>query len=204
MAKTKTKKIEGVGWSTVKKKVADLHPWKRNPNVMSDRQFARLGASMKEFGYAENIVININNIIIGGYHRWKQLKSMKVFECDVRVPSRLLTDKEVDKLGLLLNATGDMDRDILLKNWNKRELLGIGLTRKEIPTKGKYSDFDMEDGGAAAVDKSLELVTLQMLPEDVVLLDEKLRLVKIKYAARSEKLSRGLKLGVFLRGLDED
>jgi len=205
--KKSVEKVDGVGgevrWSTSSVILGLLHPWPNNPNKMGDFEFGRLGESLKRFGYVEEIVINLDNMIIGGFHRYKQLLAAhgENFEIEVRVPSRLLSSKEVDELGLMLNTGGRIDKNVLLDRFKERELIDRGIYRRE--------DIKVMDGGFDSLkgpkkkelpkDQSMKSLTIEMLPEDYELLVSVIEPVDIQYLAKSIKLRLGLKLGAYVR-----
>src|SRR5580693_2483353 len=99
MSKIK-KKIE---WRIEKRNIADLLPYHKNPRQLSKDQEGHLRASLDEFGVVEPPCINKDNTIIGGHQRISLLKKEEIKEIEVMVPSRKLTNKEVEKLNLKLN-----------------------------------------------------------------------------------------------------
>jgi len=103
-------------WHTEKRRVLDLVPADKNPNVNTDSDFTKLKASIKRDGYVEIIVIDIDGKIAAGNHRHRAMMElgMSDTEIDVRVPDRKLTKTEFDRYLIASNALhGSWDFDVL-------------------------------------------------------------------------------------------
>ncbi|MBU6321297.1 MAG: DNA modification methylase [Patescibacteria group bacterium] len=103
-------------WHTETRRVRDLIPADKNPNINSDADFAKLKASIKRDGYVEIIVIDIDGRIPAGNHRHRALMELGMGdrEIDVRVPNRKLTETEFNRYLIASNALhGDFDFDVL-------------------------------------------------------------------------------------------
>ena len=83
-----------------------------NPRKISGFDFENLKESIKEFGFLEPLIVNQDNILIGGHQRLKALKELGYNEIDV---VQVELDKEkLRKLNLALNRIGgDWDYDKL-------------------------------------------------------------------------------------------
>ena len=84
--KLQRKKLEKVlEYQVAEKPINDVKPDPTNPNVMSDEKFKALKIGLKEhFPYP--IIVDQNNIIIDGFHRWKAWKELgnKTVPCIVQ------------------------------------------------------------------------------------------------------------------------
>lgn len=124
--------MEKINWKTEKRKIEELRPWEKNPRKFNEKQKIRLKESLEKFNLAEPIIINKDGTVIGGHFRLKVLKEMGVEEVDVRVPDRLLSEKEVEELNLRLNKNlGEWDWD-LLANFNEELLKNVGFEDEEL------------------------------------------------------------------------
>jgi hypothetical protein len=113
-------------WHTEKRFIADLIPAKYNPRELTEKQAQDLGQSLDKFGLPEPIVVNLNNVIIGGH----QLQGET--EVDVRLPDRQLSQEEEVELNLRLNKnTGQWDFDALA-NMDESLLQIVGFTSEEM------------------------------------------------------------------------
>ena len=59
--------ISNIEWKLAK----DLNPNDYNPNRVLTDEFKLLALNIIRFGWIQPILINKNNIIIDGFHRWK-------------------------------------------------------------------------------------------------------------------------------------
>lgn len=119
-------------WHNEKRKLSELKPTKYNPRKLDKKQEEDLTKSLSSFDLADPLIINKNNIIIGGHQRYKILKKEGIMEIDVRVPDIELSEKQEKELNLRLNKNlGDWDFD-LLKQFDSEFLLDIGFTIDEL------------------------------------------------------------------------
>lgn len=124
-------------WTIVKKNIKDLHECAINPRILTKDQAENLRKSIDTFGQCEPIVINTDNLIIGGHQRLRIMKKLKRKEVDCFVPDATLTDKEVRELSIRLNKnTGEWDWDMLSNAWDIEELVDWGFS---------YEEFGMAD-----------------------------------------------------------
>jgi ParB-like chromosome segregation protein Spo0J len=93
-----------------------------------------LSTSIEHFGLAEPIVINIDNIIIGGHARYFVLQKNGETECKCYIPSRKLSAKEVKELNVRLNKNiaGTWDFDMLANEFDLPDLLEWGFKEGEL------------------------------------------------------------------------
>ena len=124
--------MKRITWRTEKRKLSDLIEWDENPRKLSKEQAESLEESLAKFGIVEPPAINTDNTIIGGHQRSKVLSLMEEYgadsEIDVRIPSRTLTDREVEELNIRLNKnTGSFDFDALANNFEIVDLMDWGF-----------------------------------------------------------------------------
>ena len=122
-----------INWTIQKRKIKDLKPHPKNPRRMSEHDAGKLKESLDEFGLIDKPVITIDGLIIGGHQRISVLKKSGAKEIDCEVPDRELTQKEIDKLNIMLNRVkGDFDYDILANMWEEETLYEGGFTQEEL------------------------------------------------------------------------
>ncbi len=122
-------------WIFESRYIKELAFYDKNPRTLSKDQEAHLRESLINFGQCEPIVINKNNLIIGGHQRVRTLKKIGYTKVDCYVPEVLLNEKQVQELSIRLNRnSGDWDYDILANDWDINELLQWGFT---------LNDFDI-------------------------------------------------------------
>lgn len=123
-------------WSTEKRKVKDLIPYKYNPRKLSEEKKQKLRESLEKYNLAEIPAVNTNDVIIAGHQRIVVLMEIGRGEeiIDVRVPNRELTELEFKEYNIRSNVqVGDWDIDILTAIFDDVDLLSIGLNVDDIP-----------------------------------------------------------------------
>jgi len=128
-------------WSLEKRKTKDLFEYAKNARVLTKEQGAHLHDSIDRFGQCEPIVINTDNVIVGGHQRLRTMRKMGYKEVDVYVPDKPLSEKEVEELNIRLNKnTGEWDWDVLGNAWELDDLLDWGFTEKDLHIEQVPSD----------------------------------------------------------------
>lgn len=98
-------------------------------------------ASLAKFGIADPIIINTDNMIIGGHQRKKILETLldydPDYQIDVRVPDRELGLDEARELNVRLNKNvAEWDFDILANDFDLEDLVDWGFSEKELGFPG--------------------------------------------------------------------
>ncbi len=150
-------------WTNSKRKLSDLTPWPRNPRQIDDAQAERLGESWDEFGQVETLAVGPDGEVYNGHQRLAVLaeKYGASYEVDVRVASRALTEKEREKLTVVLHrgAVGEWDWN-LLADFDEVELIDWGFDEEEL-------EFDTDNKGFLDVAKDAK-PNPRKLPIDVI------------------------------------
>ena len=121
-----------ISWRSEKRKISDLTPATYNPRKWPEEETKNLKKSLDRFSLADPLVINLNNVIIGGHFRWNILKQKGIDEIDVRVPDRMLDEAEEKELNVRLNRNlGLWDFDALA-NFDEDLLKDIGFDSAEL------------------------------------------------------------------------
>jgi len=126
-----------IKWHNEKRAIRDLIPYEVNPRQITNKQAKDLKASLAKFGIADPIIINTDNMIIGGHQRKKILETLlgydPDYQIDVRVPDRELSIDEARELNVRLNKNvADWDFDILANNFELDDLLDWGFSPSEL------------------------------------------------------------------------
>lgn len=120
-----------IKWQTAQIKISDLKEYDENPRTISTKEFNKLVKSLKEDGYHQRILVNLDNIIIGGHQRKKALLKAGFKEDDsieVLQPNRMLSWGEMDKINIRDNLHfGEYDFEMLANKFNSYELIDIGM-----------------------------------------------------------------------------
>lgn len=132
----------GIVWTNEQRRICDLSEWDKNPRRITDDQAKHLARSIIKFGYVEPIQINQDNTIIGGHMRARILMQAQILKSDdkvdVRVPSRMLNDEEMEELAIRLNKnTGTWDWDKLAQEFDQTLLREWGFSPMEFGMQSK-------------------------------------------------------------------
>lgn len=137
--------MEKIEWHLEKRKLSSLKNDPKNPRLLSKDDEQNLQKSIDKFGLIDKPCITPSGLMIGGHQRKKILKKMGLKEVECWVPSRELTDKEVDELNIRLNRnTGEWDYDKLAE-WKTEDLLEWGFRSDELPTASLNELLGEED-----------------------------------------------------------
>lgn len=129
-------------WRTEQRRIGDLVEWEGNPRKLTEKEAKDLEASLRKFGYVEEIVLNADGkSIIGGHMRRKILLAQALLDpdakVDVRLPSRALTAEESAELSIRLNRnTGGWDFDMLANGFDLDTLFDWGFTEADMGAYG--------------------------------------------------------------------
>lgn len=132
-------------------KVGDIVPFERNAKKHDERQIKNVMESIKQFGMAQPLVVDKNNVLIIGHCRLIACKRLKMEEVPVwRMDD--LTPEDVDRLRLLDNKLNESEWDM--------DLLAMDVPELD------FSDFDI-DWGLAGI--NIEDIDQEILnPEEPI------------------------------------
>ena len=136
--------------------INELKPNAYNPNVMQENTLAHLIEEIKRIGFLQPILINKNNIIIDGEHRWKAAKEaglteVPVIQVDMDEKDAKITTINMNQIkgsidplkfaDLLINLEEDFDKEQIqdLLRMNELEIETLKML-KDLP-----SDFEIEE-----------------------------------------------------------
>jgi hypothetical protein len=120
---------EPIKWTNVTLKLSQLKKWENNPAEISKEAAGRLVECFNEFGQIETLAVDPENRLVDGHQRldtW--LAKYGDIEVDCRKASRLLTEKERQKIAVMLRsgAVGRYNWDVV-SGWNADDLQGWGM-----------------------------------------------------------------------------
>jgi len=122
-----------INWESKEFAIGLLCPLEKNPRTLSKDQYANLKKSLEKFGLTNKPIVTQDYQIISGHQRVKIMHDLghDIIEC--LVPSRELTEKEIEELNIRMNKnTGGWDFDILANVWDEEELIEYGFTEKDL------------------------------------------------------------------------
>lgn len=116
-------------------KIKKLKTAKYNPRKISKKDMDALVSSIKKYGLVQPIVVNKNNVIIGGHQRVEACRKLKYTEVPVMVVD--LDEESEKELNIILNKVGgtwDEEKltTILQELAAKNRLAYTGFTQKEL------------------------------------------------------------------------
>jgi len=135
-------------------KLSSIKSNPNNPRVIKDDKFKKLVQSIQDFPKMleiRPIVINDDNIILGGNMRLKACKEAGLKEVPI-IKATDLTEEEQRQFIIKDNiGYGEWDWDMLANEWDNEELNDWGLDVWQSVTEVDYSILDEEN-----IDKQLE------------------------------------------------
>jgi hypothetical protein len=138
-----------------------LKKWENNPAEISKDAAGRLVECFNEFGQIETLAVDPENRLVDGHQRldtW--LAKYGDIEVDCRKASRLLTEKERQKIAVMLRsgAVGRYNWDVV-SGWNADDLQGWGL---DVDT---LKDWKRDVTALDSLINSEESLNLDAIPE---------------------------------------
>lgn len=125
--------------------IAAIKPNEENPRFITDAKFKKLVKSIKEFPEmleARPLVIDENNIVLGGNMRLKALRAAGIMEVPVKKVSGWTEQQKREFIIKDNVGFGEWDWDILANSWDAEILDHWGL---DIPVFGIDEDNEDEE-----------------------------------------------------------
>lgn len=120
-----------IEWVTTNIKISDLIDYPHNPRSISKKDYERLVNDIKQDGYHRRLLVNYDNVIVGGHSRKKALLDAGYSqnqEIEVLKSGRLLSTLELQRLNIRDNLPfGDFDFDILGNHFDAEALIEFGM-----------------------------------------------------------------------------
>jgi hypothetical protein len=135
-------------------KISDIKPNPNNPRIIKDDKFLKLVNSIKEFPEMlkiRPIVINEDNVVLGGNMRLKACKEAKLKEIPVIMASELTEAQQREFIIKDNIGFGEWDFQDLAQNWNAEELetWGLDLPGFDLNENDLSTDFNLAEGDKA-------------------------------------------------------
>ena len=156
-----------ITWSLKTFQIDELTDYAKNPRSLTKQQFEQLKKSLDKFGLIDKPIINADekNTVIGGHQRLRVLRAEGQKSVECWIPSRKLTDREVEELNIRLNKnTGDWDFDVLANEFELPDLVEWGFTEYEL----LHTSFDgstLFDSFNDAVNSNSELERVSLITD---------------------------------------
>lgn len=141
---------KNIEWRTERRNLKDLKDSDKNPRRITKEAFKKLVDSLEQDGYHGRVMVDTNNVIIGGHQRKRALLKAGIKEIEVLVPSRDLTSEEFDRLNIRDNLPyGDFDFDLLANFFDIDLLVEWGMPEGWLKFEDE-DDGDDEDNGVGS------------------------------------------------------
>ena len=114
----------------IKRKINEISPNVDNPRVVKGSKFQKLVKSIKEFPemlLLRPIIVDENDIILGGNMRYLACKELRYREIPVKVAKGLSPDQKKEFIIKDNVGFGEWDWDILANDWDEKEIKQWGL-----------------------------------------------------------------------------
>ena len=140
----------------MKLKINELKPNESNPRIIKEAKFKKLVKSIKDFPEMlelRPIILDENNVILGGNMRYKACVAAGLKEVPVKI-AKGLTEEQKEEFIVKDNVGfGEWDWDILGNEWNNEKLGEWGMDVWQPEEAVDYSVLDDLDLGSTLSDK---------------------------------------------------
>jgi hypothetical protein len=135
-------------------KLSDIKPNPSNPRIIKDEKFAKLVQSIKDFPQMlelRPIVINSDNIVLGGNMRLRACKEAGLKEVPVMRADDLTPEQQAEFIIKDNVGFGEWDWDMLANQWDAEKLNDWGLDVPGVDLNADEfgEDFTLADGDKA-------------------------------------------------------
>jgi len=140
----------------MKLKINELKPNESNPRIIKEAKFKKLVKSIQDFPEMlelRPIILDENNVILGGNMRYKACVAAGLKEVPVKI-AKGLTEEQKEEFIVKDNVGfGEWDWDILGNEWNNEKLGEWGMDVWQPEEAVDYSVLDDLDLGSTLEDK---------------------------------------------------
>lgn len=104
-----------------------IKPYLKNAKKHPEEQVKRIAASIKEFGYAQPLVVDKDNVLVIGHGRLLASKKLGISKVPI-VRLDALTDEQIKALRLADNRTNESEWDMPLLEDELKDIFSIDMT----------------------------------------------------------------------------
>tara|TARA_R110000803_G_C11964371_1_gene319069 strand:+ start:43 stop:621 length:579 start_codon:yes stop_codon:yes gene_type:complete len=159
-----------------------------NPRIIKDFKFKKLVKSIKEFPEMlklRPIVIDENNIILGGNMRFKACQSVGLKEVYI-IKADNLSEKQIEQFIIKDNVGfGEWDWDIIANGWDTTELKDWGIDiwegKDNVSNTKDYSHLDVDSKLEKFMDAKIKNLTIPFESDEFIDIVKRLETVLGKY-----------------------
>tara|TARA_R100001086_G_scaffold220305_1_gene137173 strand:- start:205 stop:762 length:558 start_codon:yes stop_codon:yes gene_type:complete len=175
----------------MKLKVSQIKANESNPRIIKEHKFKKLVKSIKDFPEMLSlrpIIIDEDNIILGGNMRYKACVEAGLKEVPVKIAKGLTEEQKKEFIVKDNVGFGEWEWDMLANEWDNQQLGDWGMDVWQPEKEVDYSALDDLDIGNTLEDKEANVkrgIVIEFNPEDY---DEAYQLINGK---RSEGVDVG-------------
>ena len=134
--------------------IKDIKPNPNNPRLIKDDKFKKLVQSIKDFPQMLDIrpiVLNKDNVILGGNMRFKACKEAGLKEVPVIIAKDLTPEQEREFIIKDNTSGGEYDWEMIANEWDSEQLeaWGLDLVGFDLDSDDLGTDFSLADGDKA-------------------------------------------------------
>tara|TARA_Y100000114_G_scaffold155157_1_gene178685 strand:+ start:2068 stop:2640 length:573 start_codon:yes stop_codon:yes gene_type:complete len=172
----------------MKVKINEIHSNVRNPRVIKDSKFKKLVKSIKEFPEMlelRPIVVDENNLILGGNMRHKACIEAGMKEVHVKVAKGLTVEQKQEFIIKDNVGFGEWEWDILANEWDSVDLtdwgLGVWQSGETVSNEKDYSINSLDEKLGRFLDAKIKNITIPFETQEFNHVVSKLELLLNKY-----------------------
>jgi hypothetical protein len=163
-----------------KQKVSELKNHEDNPRIIKDKKYKELLKSIEEFGEMldiREIVVDENNVVLGGNMRLKALQELGIKNVTVKKVTGL-NERQKKEFVIKDNVSfGEWNWDNLANSWENEDLNNWGLevwTSKQPDKVFDFKGLGDEDGEATQKEAKIKpsITTSGYVRMELIILDE--------------------------------
>ena len=153
--------VEGGNYHVEFIPIGDLTPYEKNAKKHPKEQVERIKASIREFGFRQNLVVDENNVVVIGHGRLQAAKELGTFEALPCIRANDLTPDQIKALRLADNKVAESD-------WND-DFLNFELDTIDLDMTQFGFDFS-EDGDEPKEDGEVPFTEELLLTHNYIVL----------------------------------
>jgi len=172
----------------MKLNINQLNPNESNPRIIKEAKFKKLVKSIKDFPEMlelRPIILDENNVILGGNMRYKACVEAGLKEVPVKI-AKGLTEEQKEEFIVKDNVGfGEWDWDILGNEWNHRKLgewgMDVWQPENSVSNETDYSINSLDQKLGRFLDAKIKNITIPFETEEFAAVVEKLEKLLGRY-----------------------
>lgn len=129
----------------IQKKINDIHPYEKNPRVITDEAIEKVANSIKEFGFKVPLVVDKEGTIVTGHTRLKAAQKLGMEDVPCIIADDL-TPEQIKAFRLADNKVGELsDWDFGLLDTELQGLIDIDFDMQSFGFENTIIDYEDDD-----------------------------------------------------------